>query len=129
MFVFNGHPLDRCYTISAVSLTSGPLTEANTRMHSSTMRTAHSLTVSRCIRLGGGVAQPVNRMTHRCKNITSRQTSFADGNKYRQEVWDLFFLNCSCVSGSPAYICNVEPTPKLHRKTHAKQKKNKNAFQ
>ena len=68
-----------------------------TSMHSSRMRTARLLTVS-----GGEFAQPwwglpnlgglhpgglgrppspVNRMTHRCKNITLPQTSFAGGNK------------------------------------------------
>ena len=78
-----------------------------TRMHSSRMRTAHSLTVSCSIRWGGGSAQPpwmqtpwsqtplprptptppeadrpVTRMTHRCKNIILSQTSFTSGNKY-----------------------------------------------
>ena len=70
-----------------------------TRMHSSRMRTARLLTVSRSAR-GGGLPTsleadplvmwpvmhagkptptPVNRMTHRCKNITLLQTSFAGG--------------------------------------------------
>ena len=67
-----------------------------TRMHSSMMCTARSLTISRSIRWGGGLPTPlgcrppsldadplpgcrpplVNRMTDRCKNIT-----FAGGNK------------------------------------------------
>ena len=70
------------------------------------MRTAHSLTVPCSIRWGGGLPNPptpdsgplepdhppeadppqadgpVNRMTHRCKNITLSQTSFTGGNKY-----------------------------------------------
>ena len=69
-------------------------------MHSSRMRTARSFTVSRSIRLGKvcptpldadpqcrppmdadppEADPPVNRMTHRCKNITLLQTSFAGG--------------------------------------------------
>ena len=62
-----------------------------TRMHSSRMCTARSLTISRSIRWGGDLPTPldadpppsmqrplplVNRMTDRCKNIT-----FAGGNK------------------------------------------------
>ena len=76
-------------------------------MHSSRMRTARLLTISHIIRLGGlpnplpprktppgsrllpwkhtppcgcrPPSPPVNRMTHRCKNITLAQTSFAGG--------------------------------------------------
>ena len=59
-----------------------------TRMHSSRMCTTRSLTVSYSIWCWGGlpntppVADPptVNRMTHRCRNITLPQTSFAVGN-------------------------------------------------
>ena len=56
-----------------------------TSMHSSSTRTARLLTV-----WGGGLPNPwegadptppVNRMTHRCENITLTQTSFAGGNK------------------------------------------------
>ena len=43
----------------------------STRMHSSRMRTAHTL--------------PVNRMTHGCKNITLPETSFAGGMLTTQE--------------------------------------------
>ena len=60
-------------------------------MHSSRMRTAHLLTISGgdlpnpagCLHPGGldRPLPPVNRMTHRCKNITLPQTSFPDGNK------------------------------------------------
>ena len=65
-----------------------------TRMHSSKIRTARSLTVSRSIQWGGldadplpcGCRPPVNRMTHRCKNITLPQTSFAGGRKERAKV-------------------------------------------
>ena len=75
-------------------------------MYSSRRRTARSLTISRSIQWGSaqppldpdppsrmqtphpgcrppypGCRTPVNRMTHRCKNITLPQTSFAGGNK------------------------------------------------
>ena len=59
-----------------------------TRMHSSRMRTGHSLTVCRSLLLGGGVCSggggipacteadpPVNRMTDTSKNITLATTS------------------------------------------------------
>ena len=66
-----------------------------TSMHSSRMRTARLLTISRSIRKeegrlpwgciqacnGADTPPPVNRITDRCKNITLPQTSFADGNK------------------------------------------------
>ena len=77
-------------------------------MYSSRMHTARLLTVSRSIRWGGGSAQPpgckppsdadpprnagslgmqtpdVNRMIHRCKNITLPQTLFADGKNCKR---------------------------------------------
>ena len=72
-------------------------TNEKTRMHSSRMRTARSLTVSRIIRLGGGLPNPpvlwmrtsptsppyppwTEGMTQACENITLPQTSFAGGN-------------------------------------------------
>ena len=73
-----------------------------TRLHSSRMRTAHSLAVCHCVLLGRGLPNPslrmqtpeyrppwdadpapppVDRMTDTCKNITLPQTSFAGGKK------------------------------------------------
>ena len=71
-------------------------------MHSSSMYTVHSLTLSHSIPWGGGCAHPpgcglppdedlpgcspsptqVDRMTDACENITLLQTSFAGGNNY-----------------------------------------------
>ena len=58
-----------------------------TGMHSSRMRTDRLLTVGGegvCLggsaSLGGPPSPAVNRMTHRCKNITLPQTSFAGGS-------------------------------------------------
>ena len=68
-------------------------------MHSSKMRTARLLTVSRSIRRGEGVClgavylsmqwgryppPPRNRITDRCKNMISPQTSFAGGKNRAQ---------------------------------------------
>ena len=87
-----------------------------TSMHSSRMRTARLLTVSRIIRVGGGclptegggsargvsarrvcipacigadiptLPSPVDRMTDRCKNITLPKTSFAGGKNRVQYI-------------------------------------------
>ena len=68
--------------------------QLKTRIHSSRMRTAHSLpyggvsvqgSLSRGISVQEGLCllrptPPVNRMTHRCTNITLPQSSFAGGN-------------------------------------------------
>ena len=53
-------------------------TNEKTRMHSSRMRTARSLTVSRIIRFGGGGCP--TPLYQACENITLPQTSFAGGN-------------------------------------------------
>ena len=68
-----------------------------TRMHSSRMRIFRFLTISRSARgwvlptpldadlwcmLGSQSPFPVNRMTHRCQNITLPQTSFGGVKKY-----------------------------------------------
>ena len=101
--------INRCYFSRKISLvTTKLLCPENilTRLHSSRMRTARTLTISPsmlCTRGGGATSQgclgrgasrgvsswgvpppgglpPVNRMTNRCKNITLPQTSFAGGN-------------------------------------------------